>query len=185
MSELLHLDYRLFFLINSEWSHTLLDHILPFLRNKYLWFPVYIGIVSWVLMNHKRGLNYLYLLSLVSCVVITDLVNSQLLKPFIDRVRPCNEIAFIDEVVARVGGGFGQSFPSNHAANHFALSVLIILLFRPQRYISLILILWASIISYAQVYVGLHYPLDVFGGALIGIMLARLWSELTIRELAK
>ena len=182
MSELLHLDYRLFFLINSEWSNSFLDAFLPFVRNKYLWYPIYIGIISWVLTIHRRGINYLYLSSIISCIVITDLFNSQLLKPFIDRVRPCNEMALIDDIIVRVGCGYGESFPSNHAANHFALSLIFILLFKPKRYVSFILIFWASLIAYAQVYVGVHYPLDVLGGALIGIIIARIWSDWTLRS---
>jgi undecaprenyl-diphosphatase len=77
-------------------------------------------------------------------------------------------------------GGF--SFTSSHAANHFGLAMFIVMTLQPllknYRYLFLI---WAAIISYAQVYVGVHFPLDVFAGAIIGIAVGYLNSKLYIK----
>jgi undecaprenyl-diphosphatase len=74
-------------------------------------------------------------------------------------------------------GGF--SFTSSHAANHFGLAMFIVMTLQPllknYRYLFLF---WAAIISYAQVYVGVHFPLDVFAGAIIGISVGYLNSKL-------
>lgn len=78
-----------------------------------------------------------------------------------------------------VGCGGGYSFPSSHATNHFALATLLFLSwgrkFRSWRWI---LLLWAASIAYGQVYVGVHYPLDVSFGALLGATLGLLAYQL-------
>jgi undecaprenyl-diphosphatase len=67
-------------------------------------------------------------------------------------------------------GGF--SFTSSHAANHFGLAMFIFMTIQPlfKKYTWLFFI-WAAVIAYAQVYVGVHYPLDIFVGALIGLFI--------------
>ncbi len=177
MSTLIQLDYWLFFLINSEWVTPFFDSIMPFLRNKYVWLPIYIFIITWVIYSKNGRAKWVLLLNIISCIAITDILCSQILKPFIARVRPCNELAFIGDVMERVSCGYGLSFPSIHAANHFALSIILIILFKPNTKIKVALMFWAFSISYAQVYVGLHYPLDIIGGALVGTVMARLFGE--------
>ena len=87
-------------------------------------------------------------------------------------MRPCNDIIFQDTVELRVDCGGGYSFTSSHATNHFALAMFIIFtLGKKNRWIRWGLILWAGSIAYAQVYVGVHYPLDVFIGSLLGILI--------------
>jgi len=67
------------------------------------------------------------------------------------------------------GGRYG--FVSSHAANSFALAMLISLLVRKRRWVALFF-LWAILVSYSRIYLGVHYPGDIFGGALVGIMCA-------------
>ena len=185
MYEIIQFDHRLFHLINAEWRHALLDTILPMIRSKYVWYPVYVGIIVWALTHYKNKLGYLYVLSLLSCVAVTDLLSSSVLKPMVQRIRPCNELFTGYDVMLHVSCGYGYSFPSSHAANHFALSILCLLLFKANKSVSTILILWATAICYAQIYVGVHYPLDVLGGAILGLLTARLWfsmSKFTFRS---
>jgi len=160
----------------------LFDSILPIIRSKYVWYPVYVGIIAWVLTQYRSRVGYLYVLILLSCVAVTDLLSSSVLKPMVQRLRPCNELFTGQEVVLHVSCGYGYSFPSSHAANHFALSILCILLFKANKSVSFVLILWAGLICYAQIYVGVHYPLDILGGAILGLLMARLWFTMSKRH---
>jgi len=86
------------------------------------------------------------------------------------RVRPCNDFSLATDIIHRVPCGSGLSFPSAHATNHFAIAVFLICLFYSRwKPVLPIGIFWAFIISFAQVYVGVHYPVDVTTGALLGI----------------
>lgn len=98
-----------------------------------------------------------------------DLIASRIIKPTIDRVRPCNEIQLASQIIHRVPCGSGKSFPSAHATNHFAIAVFLICLFyREWKPVLPLGLIWAGIISFAQIYVGVHYPIDTIAGALLG-----------------
>lgn len=100
----------------------------------------------------------------------SDLISSRLIKNNVERLRPCNDIELQDKMVKRVNCSGGYSFTSSHATNHFAMAVMLIFLFyrrwKPVLWIGLI---WAGVISFAQVYVGVHFPLDVTVGSFLGI----------------
>jgi membrane-associated phospholipid phosphatase len=101
---------------------------------------------------------------------LSDYISASLIKPFFHRPRPCNNPELADAVRILVPCGSGYSFPSTHAANHFCLGMFAaVTLSRRVRWIWVICLLWATIVSYAQVYVGVHYPLDVTCGGLLGI----------------
>ena len=87
------------------------------------------------------------------------------------RPRPCRD-PDIGHLVHRVnnycGGAYG--FVSGHAANSFALATMISLLFR-KKWVSTGLLIWATMVSYSRIYLGVHYPGDVIFGALLGTLL--------------
>jgi len=172
---LLDVDYVLFDLINKEWTSEILDYILPIWRDKLFWIPVYFFIVSYMVFNHRvRG--YYFVLFLLLTVGSADLVSSHLIKKNIERLRPCREPMMFDERVL-VPCGHGYSFTSSHAANHFAISMFMIFsLGATRRGVKPVLLLWAASVAYAQVYVGVHYPLDVVAGALLGTVIAGAFS---------
>ena len=72
-------------------------------------------------------------------------------------------------LLEQCAGGF--SFTSSHAANHFGLAMFIFITWgiTQQRYTKFFFV-WAGIIAFAQIYVGVHYPLDIIGGAIIGLV---------------
>ncbi|MCB0540938.1 MAG: phosphatase PAP2 family protein, partial [Bacteroidetes bacterium] len=110
----------------------------------------------------------------VLCVVLADAVSSHLLKPYFNRIRPCDLEPFawhINLVLTKCSGAF--SFPSSHAANHFALgSFLALVFYKKLKWLSYLLLFWASLICFAQIYVGVHFPSDVLGGAVLGGLIA-------------
>jgi membrane-associated phospholipid phosphatase len=169
--KMIELDQRLFEKINGDWSNSLFDVILPFLRNSINWAPLYLFLLVFVLMNFKeKGIWWAILF--ISTVALTDMTGTYIFKHNFDRLRPCSDPFFADHVrrvLKECGGGY--SFVSNHAANHFGMAGFFFVTFRYRfKKWAVAGLIWAALIAYAQVYVGYHYPLDVFCGALLGII---------------
>jgi membrane-associated phospholipid phosphatase len=162
------IDWLLFQWINDQSANMLFDHVLPLLRNKYFWIPFYGFLISFFLFNwKKRGLiiSFYLLLVFFAC----DSINSRILKPTFGRIRPCREPERMEIVVQRVHCSGGFSFPSSHAVNHAGLAVFLWLFFRkPKKSWPYLFLFWAFAIGYSQVYVGVHYPMDVIAGFMIG-----------------
>ncbi len=178
MNELLQFDQYLFQQINSVWTAGWLDASMPVWRNKYLWVPFYLFLVSFLVVNFgKRGI-FLFIFAILT-IAVSDTVSSQIIKKNVQRIRPCNNPKMDATIDLKVKCGGGYSFTSSHAANHFALAFfLIFTLGKRFKWIRWILIFWAASISYGQVYVGVHYPLDVFSGAMVGIIIGTLVSAI-------
>ncbi len=166
-------------------THPLLDQVLTMWRNEYVWIPLYIFIVSFVILNFKKR-AYWYLFFMVLTFAMTDIVSSSIIKPMIERYRPCHDEFGVGDVRELVECGSGYSFTSSHATNHFGIAFFIIFTFgRSRRLLSFAFFVWAAIVAYAQVYVGVHYPLDVISGALLGISIALLTTELYIYSMKR
>ncbi len=165
---LLHFDQQLFQLINGQWHFDWLDALMPYWRSKYFWLPLYLFLFSFLYSNFGQRSHY-FLLSMLLMLLLSDGLSSQLIKKSVARQRPCHEPALQAELHLLVPCGGGYSFTSSHATNHFAIAFFLALtLGRRFHWIWPSGLLWASSIAYGQVYVGVHYPLDVLGGALLG-----------------
>ena len=115
-----------------------------------------------------RGIAGIVLI--IIAIGLSDYITSGIMKPFFERLRPCHnpEISYMVHLVSNCGGKYG--FASGHAANSFALASSLFLIYRKQiKYLGW-MYLWASIVAYSRIYVGVHYPFDVITGALIGIV---------------
>jgi membrane-associated phospholipid phosphatase len=169
LKQILNWDYNAFKHVNVMWHNSFFDLILPITRNPYIWAPLYLFIGTFMYLKFgKNGL--IWSLFFLITFAIGDFVSASIIKPIIHRVRPCNEAMWIDSIRLLVRKSHGWSFPSSHATNHFALATFSIITLKPyfknMVYLSL---LWAAVIAYAQVYVGVHYPIDVMAGALLGL----------------
>lgn len=171
MTWLQDVDLILFHWINSTLSNSAFDLFLPFCREKWFWAPLYVFIVASVLTRFRSPKSAILLLGLLFSVGLSDFTSSQLVKKNVQRLRPCNDPQVENTMTLRVECGSGYSFTSSHAANHFGVAAfcyvaftgLFSLLFRRS------LFLWAGLIAFAQVYVGVHYPGDVIAGAILGM----------------
>src|SRR5690606_12276705 len=166
-----HFDQRLFIELNSTHTNSFFDSLMPFLRNGPNWYPLYVFLGAFVLLNFRSRGGW-WILFFISTIAITDMTGTYIFKHNVERLRPCADPDFFFHVrllVERCSGGY--SFVSNHAANHFGMATFLFLTFKPiMKRWSWIFFLWAALIAYAQVYVGVHYPFDVLSGAIIGIL---------------
>ncbi len=171
-------DQALFNLINNDLNNPFFDILMPFLRISYVWAPVYLFIIVFVSINYKiKGVWWIIFFLLV--VACADMVGTNVFKHNLHRVRPCNTPNLFPHLRLLVVCPSGYGFTSNHAANHFGMATFIFITFRHifKKWVWLA-VLWAAAICYAQVYVGVHYPGDILGGATLGISFAVLYSYL-------
>jgi membrane-associated phospholipid phosphatase len=171
MNNLKEWDLYLFHKINNDWTNSFFDHNFPWWRDATTWYPVYLFLLVFILANFGWR-AWTWLLFIVINVVITDQLSSTVIKDWILRLRPCrdpNMVGYVRMLLNHCSGG--NSFPSSHATNHFGAAVFIFCTLR--RYTGnwiYLFFFWAATVSYGQVYVGVHYPFDVLGGAIIGSM---------------
>lgn len=169
-------DIKLFEWINSGLSNGVFDMLLPWVREPLFWMPLYIFIIAFVFFNY--GIKaYWFVVFFILTVSTSDMISAKLIKKNVQRVRPCNT-EYV-HVVERVKCGSGFSFTSNHASNHFAMATFLILtLGRYFKKIKVWCWSWAGIVGLAQIYVGVHFPLDIIGGAILGILVGKIWYML-------
>ena len=167
--EILRGDYWLFSHINQKWTSPALDTLFLYCREAEFWVPFYLFLLVFMTINFRRK-GWIWSLYLGMTVIISDLISSHLIKDhLVYRLRPCGNPMWADSM--RFLANYcpqSSSFTSSHACNHFAMAVFIYRTLRPLSPWWALVLLWAFIISYAQVYVGVHYPIDVFSGGLIG-----------------
>ncbi len=167
---LINLDTDLFLWLNSHHS-PFWDQIMWFVSGKIEWVPFYLVLLGYIIHRYKWQS-----ISIVVAVILTITLADQLavkaFKDVFERLRPSHnaEIQHLIHIVNGYRGG-AYGFVSNHAANSFALAVFMSLLIRKRLFI-IIVLLWASLVSYSRIYLGVHYPGDILGGALLGSLSA-------------
>ena len=168
IDHIIYYDRICWYYLNTRWHNSLLDAIIPFFRNQWFWIPLYLFLALFIPSRFgKQGL--LWCLFFIICFGVSDQVSASILKPLFQRIRPCNDpsLASLVHIIVPCGGGY--SFPSSHASNHFAMGVFsAITLNRCWPGIWKVAVVWAAMVSFSQVYVGVHFPLDVFCGAILG-----------------
>ena len=174
LQNILNLDKELFLYLNSFHNY-FWDTIMLMITRKETWVPLYLTIVYFFIKNY-RSKSVLILIFLILTVVASDQI-SVLIKESVQRLRPVHEPAIEHLVhnVFRKGGLHG--FVSSHATNMFGIFVFTSLIFKNKNYFFLMLF-WAIVISYSRVYIGVHYPLDIIGGALLGWLLGWIFYKL-------
>jgi len=174
MEALRSIDLDIFFWINGH--HTpFLDAVMYPLTHIGYWLPL-ILLALFFLFRHYRKKTWVPLLLFALCILCTDRT-SVMIKNHVQRPRPTHNTEIMEMVHVHTypdgseyrGGHY--SFPSSHAANSFGLTVLLIAFFLPiTRHAWWIFPLWALIFCYTRMYLGVHYPSDIFCGALLGLV---------------
>tara|TARA_X000001036_G_C20688334_1_gene808505 strand:- start:2730 stop:3317 length:588 start_codon:yes stop_codon:yes gene_type:complete len=172
------LDFILLSFFNSTLSNPFFNFIFPIITNAKNWIYIILLFYAILIFKYpKKGL-LTFLLTLI-CVIITDAICAQLLKPYFSRIRPSHEL--YENINLLIGKGGIYSFPSNHAANTMALTFTTSFFFKKTfKYLFVI----SLIIGFSRIYVGVHYPFDVFFGFIFGFIISKsilhFFSELKI-----
>ena len=173
---LLNFDRHLFYCINHDLANPFFDGLMPLMRNPRFWIPLYLFIIIFSIWRYKKN-GVILVIFLAMAVGFADYTSASLIKPYVYRLRPCRDPATVQTDINRVPCGPGYSFPSTHATDHFAIAAFLsFIFFKRWKWVLPATILWAAIICFAQVYVGVHYPLDVTGGAIYGSLVGVLFA---------
>lgn len=161
--------------LNAGW----LDYPMALISSNLFWLPLYLFIV-FLMIRHSGKQFWLALVTVLLVVTLSDGFTSRLMKPIFQRKRPSHEenlssqIHLIRDKNGHLYKGGLYGFASSHAANTFGTAMFLWLLFRRKWKISILLFFWAALVSYSRIYLGVHYPLDILGGALVGMIFAML-----------
>lgn len=177
LETLKNLDRELLIRLNSH-HNAFWDPIMVLFSERLFWFPAYFLLaVFLVYAFKKRGLLMVGLLLVVAG--LSDRISSGLIKTYFNRLRPCHDptISEAINIVSGCGGKFG--FISSHASNTFAMAVFLAMVLPPKfRNFKIGLFIWAVVVSYSRIYLGVHYPGDVIAGAMLGALLAWIFAKL-------
>ena len=166
------MDNTILFAINNC-NNIFIDHVMLRASGTWTWSLMALAILLLIIKDHSFKQTVLLFLGIVLCILFADQVTSTLIKPMVERLRPCQDPHIMYQLRSIGGVGRGYSFPSSHAANNFAVITYLSLVFRHKITI-ILLYLWALLVCYSRVYLAMHFPSDVLAGALIGFLIGAL-----------
>lgn len=167
-AKLYDIDTTAFLIVNRSFSHWSLDRFFMTVTEFSHYIPpMILALFFFLRIDWKKTLAVAALAA--TTLALTDTLCSEVLKPLFNRPRPCNPELMVQGARCLAGLKSSLSFPSAHATNIFALATLLALLYPAGGFF---FFAFAGIIGLSRVYIGVHYPLDVVGGAIAGSVVA-------------
>ncbi|MBS1507287.1 MAG: phosphatase PAP2 family protein [Bacteroidetes bacterium] len=169
MDTLLELDRRLLLFLNGL-HHPMVDSFMYYASQTVVWLPLYLLLIFLIFKKYKSD-GWYVLAGAAITILLADQITSSLMKPFFARLRPSQEpslIGLVHLVNGYKGGLFG--FASSHAANTFGTALFVWFMLKPFYKKIVWLFLWAALMSYTRIYLGVHYPGDILVGAMVGLL---------------
>lgn len=162
-----HIDKTLFLYFNSFHS-PFSDQIWLWITNIPTWIPLYILLVFFTIKVFKKD-SWIIIIGFLLVILASDQFTSTFMKPFFGRLRPCYdlEIGHLVHIANKCGGQFG--YASGHAANSFGIAMFSWMLFKNYWSGTWLIFVWAGIVAFSRIMIGVHYPGDILTGALVGL----------------
>lgn len=172
-----HIDTRVFLFLNGL-HNDIFDFVMYWISDKFIWIPMYAFLVFLIIKKFGKR-SWLILVLIALLITASDQV-TVFIKNYFQRPRPCHQEdlqLLVHTVKGYCGGAYG--FVSSHASNSFGLAVFLLPFFKPHfRYFSWFILIWALLVSYSRIYLGVHFPGDVICGAVIGAIFGFLLSRI-------
>lgn len=183
MEEIILEDKQAMIFLNNLGSSTF-DPFWILVSEKWFWIPLYVIFLYFLYKNfNKKSLFYILLFVALGITASDQIAN--IFKFGFERLRPCHDPSLeglLREV--KCGGKFG--FYSAHSSNSFFVATyLTILLGKKIKQLPYVLFVWAAIVAYSRVYLGMHFPGDIIIGAIMGILLALFFGILAKKVIRK
>lgn len=169
---LIHWDINASLFINGLHCNYL-DNFMMIFSGRWIWVPLYVSLLVVMLRNYPLKVNICCIIAAVVLITVIDQTTASLLRPILCRPRPANldsPIAPLVHVVDNYRGGH-YGFPSSHAANCWGAAFFVMYVFR-RNILTFIFCLWAFIVCWTRVYLGVHYVGDILFGTAIGFITA-------------
>jgi undecaprenyl-diphosphatase len=165
------IDLNIFYFFNHTLSIPVLNKFFPLITSVNNWYIAYVILLLIAFIKGGR-IGRITAIGVLILITLTDQVNSTIIKDLIHRLRPC---IVLPDAITPIGCTGTFSFPSSHAFNNFAAATFIYRFFPKLKWA---LFLTAALICMSRIYLGLHYPSDVLGGAIFGIISGYLFASL-------
>ena len=183
LEKLIHIDTEILLLING-WHALWADQVMWIVSEKTTWIPLYLLLIGLLVWRYRQPSNnatkwlkkvpvcVVMIIAIAAAVGLSDFIASGLLKDLVARPRP-TRVPELEGVLHLVNGyKSGQyGFVSSHAANTMACGLLFSLIWR-KKIATVGLMLWVAVNCYSRMYLGVHYPLDILGGLMVGVLMA-------------
>ena len=148
------------------------DPVMWWISGKTSWWPLYLALIVFIFWKKKWKEGGLIFLLTMIVIALSDQTSVHFFKEVFHRPRPSHNPSIehlLNYVNNYKGGTYG--FISSHASNSFAVAGFLSLVFR-LRWLTILLLLWASLVSYSRIYLGVHYLTDILAGAIWGLLIS-------------
>ena len=183
LERLIHIDTEILLAING-WHAPWADTLMWIISAKTTWIPLYLLLIVLRVYRYRQPAPttvkwlqkvpacVVMILTIVAAVGLADFIASGILKDWVARPRP-SRVPELEGVLHLVNGykSGRYGFVSSHAANTMACGLLFSLIWR-KKITTISLMLWVAANCYSRMYLGVHYPLDILGGLIVGALVA-------------
>lgn len=182
LDTILQQDKELFIYLNALGSETW-DNFWMLLTNQFNWIPLFLLMFFLLFKAYgwKKGLVILVVVALL--VTFSDQF-ANLIKDYFGRIRPNNDPS-INKLIRILKTPRSFSFVSGHSTTSFAVTTFMIASLKDHYKYPLLLLIWPLPFAYSRIYLGVHFPIDIFIGMLLGIVIGYIFYKISIIFLRK
>ncbi|XLS28341.1 phosphatase PAP2 family protein [Flavobacteriaceae bacterium M23B6Z8] len=181
LEQLHHYDKSLFLYLN-QLSGSSLDSFWILITQIYTWIPLFLFMLWLVFKNYTKK-QAITITIIVFITLFFTLFFTEMVKSWVGRLRPNNDDTMLASLIKVLQSPRDFSFFSGHASNSFAIATLLYLVLRNSvKYVGFIFI-WPVLFSLSRIFVGVHYPSDIFAGALVGFFIGLVFHRFLVWRL--